>query len=161
MESGALSEDRSVARDALEMGVYLSIVLIALIVSFENSLDDGGEILLIWGSAVGLSLAHVFAFRLAQVFEHGITVAEGWRSVAGMFFAAFGVALLASIPYAISFSSVSSASVSTWLLIAVVGTVGYLAAGSRGWSLAGRLAYAVVMLLVAGSISIIKFFLTH
>jgi hypothetical protein len=145
----------------MEMGVYLSIVLIALIVSFENSLDDGGEILLIWGSASGLALAHIFAFRLSQVFEHGLAVAAGWRSVAGMIVAALGVAVLASTPYLVSFESVTSATVATWLLMGFVGSVGYLAAKSRGWSTLGSVAYAVGMLLIAGLISIIKYVLTH
>jgi len=160
-EGDGAAEGRSIVRDALEMGVYLSIVLIALIVSFESSLDDGGEVLLIWGSAVGLSLAHVFAFRLAHVFEFGIPVAEGWWSVGGMFLTAFGVALLASVPYVVSVGSVSSAALSTWLLMGVVAVVGYLAAWSRDWSMIGRLAYTFVILLMAASISIVKYFLTH
>jgi hypothetical protein len=154
-------EDRSVARDALEMGVYLSIALIALIASFEGILDQREEVLLIWGSAIGLALAHVFAFRLAHIYEHGISPAEGWRSVAAMFVTATAVALLASIPYAISSSSASAASVSTWILLAFVGIMAYFAARSRGRSRLGRFAYALSTVVLAALISIVKYILTH
>lgn len=143
------------------MGVYLSIALVALIASFENVLNQGEEILLIWGSAIGLTLAHVFAFRLAHIYEYGIAPAEGWRSVAAMFLSAASVALFASIPYAISFSTVSSASLAMWILLAFVGIVAYFAARSRGWSSLRRLAYSLSTLLLAALISIIKYVLTH
>jgi len=37
----------------------------------------------------------------------------------------------------------------------------YLAARSRGWSLAGRLAYTLMILAIAASVSVIKYLLTH
>lgn len=88
----------STPRDALEMGLYLSLVLVALIVGLERSLNDGGELLIIWGSSIGLTLAHVFAFRVAYVYQYGAAVSQGWLSIGAMFTAAFGVALLATIP---------------------------------------------------------------
>jgi hypothetical protein len=76
-------QDTSV-RDGVEIAVYLSVVLAALILGFEDSLDVPGELLLIWGTSIGLTLAHVFAFRLALVEEHGISFTIGWRSIRAM-----------------------------------------------------------------------------
>ncbi|MEA2000761.1 MAG: hypothetical protein U9N84_02575 [Actinomycetota bacterium] len=143
------------------MGLYLSLVLMALIVSFERSLDDGGELLMIWGSSIGLTLAHVLAFRVAYVYEHGSTVGEGWVSIGGMFAAAFGVALLASVPYAVAFQDVKASSLTTVVLLAVIGFGTYLAGRSRGWSGLRNLGYIAIILVVASSVSVVKYILTH
>jgi hypothetical protein len=65
------------APHGLEMGVYLSVVLIALVVRLEQSLDNGEELLLIWGTSIGLTLAHMFAFRLASVYALGVSSTSG------------------------------------------------------------------------------------
>jgi len=123
----------STPRDALEMGLYLSLVLVALIVGLERSLNDGGELLIIWGSSIGLTLAHVFAFRVAYVYQYGAAVSQGWLSIGAMFTAAFGVALLATIPYLIPQDNFAPSSAATLLLLGFVAFAAYLAARSRGW----------------------------
>ena len=151
----------STRRDALEMGLYLSLVLVALIVGLERSLNDGGELLIIWGSSIGLALAHVFAFRIAHVYEYGTAVSQGWRSIGAMFAAAFGVALLATIPYLIPRDTFSSSSAATVLLLGFVAFAAYLAARSRGSSTLGTLGYVLVIIFLASLVSIIKYVLTR
>jgi hypothetical protein len=148
-------------RDGLEMGVYLSVVLIALLVGLEQSLDNGEELLLIWGTAIGLTLAHIFAFRLASVYALGLSFTSGWRPIGAIVLAAFAVGATASIPYLGWLDVTSPSTVSTWLLMLIVGVAAYLAARSRGWPLAGRLAYTLMILVIAASVSVIKYLLTH
>lgn len=143
------------------MGLYLSLVLMALIVGFERSLDDGGELLMIWGSSIGLALAHVLAFRIAYVYEHGAAVGEGWVSIGAMFVVAFGVAVAASVPYAIAPSDIKASSLATMVLMAVIGFGAYLAARSRGWSGLRGVGFVALILVVASSVSVIKYLLTH
>ena len=107
-------------RDGLEIGVYLSVVLAALMLSFEDSLTEGGELLLIWGTSIGLTLAHVFAFRVALVYEHGIPFTIGWRPIRAMFLVAVGVGVVASIPYVEVMGLANPSVVARWILTAVV-----------------------------------------
>lgn len=148
-------------RDALELGVYLCVVLIALIISLEQTLDEGGEVFLIWGTSLGLTLAHIFAFRLASTYQLGVSFSSGWRSIWAMAVAALAVGVTATTPYVAKLDLAKPSTVSTWLLMLIVGIVAYLAAQSRGWPLIGRLAYALLILVVAASVSLTKYMLTH
>jgi len=153
-------QDTSI-RDGLEIAVYLSVVLTALMLGFEDSLNEGGELLLIWGTSIGLALAHVFAFRLALVYELGISFKTGWRPIRAMLLVAVGVGVVASIPYLKVFDIETPSVVARWVLTVVVAVAAYLAARSRGLPLAGRVAYSLLITLVAASVSVIKFLLTR
>ena len=62
-------------REAAVMGLYVAIVLLAAVVALPDHggsgrvLEDDHPPLLeiIWGSAIGLALAHWFAFRLTAI----------------------------------------------------------------------------------------------
>ena len=149
------------SRDALEMGLYLTVVLISLVVGLESELGEDGELLVIWGSAIGLTLAHIFSFRVAQVYEHGASPSQGWQSIWAMFAAAFGVAVLATIPYVIPTGTAEPSSVAAILLLGVVAVAAYLAARSRGWRALPTVAYILWILLLASVVAIVKYILTH
>ena len=153
-------KDTSV-RDGLEIAVYLSVVLIALMLSFEDALDEGGELLLIWGTSIGLTLAHIFAFRVASIYEHGIPITSGWRPVRAMLLVAVVMGVVASISYLEVFGLANPSVAARWILTVVIAVAAYLAARSRGWSLAGRLAYSLIIVFVAASVSVVKYRLTH
>jgi len=153
-------EDTS-ARDGLEIGVYLSIVLAALLLGFEDSLDERRELLLIWGTSIGLTLAHILAFRTASIYEHGTSATSGWRPIRAMFLVAAVVAVLASIPYLEVFGLANPSVAAGWLLTVVVAVAAYLAARSRGLSMAGRVQYSLFIVLLAAAISVTKYLLTH
>ncbi len=49
------------------MALYVAICLIAALIALENVTFVPGDILgLVWGTTVGLAVAHVFAFRMAS-----------------------------------------------------------------------------------------------
>jgi hypothetical protein len=53
------------------MALYVAICLIAALTALENVTAVPGHILgLVWGTTVGLALAHVFAFRVAGRLVH-------------------------------------------------------------------------------------------
>ncbi len=149
------------ARDGLEIAVYLSVVLTALMLGLEDSLDEGGELLLIWGTSIGLTLAHVFAFRVGSIYEHGISFTSGWRPIRAMLLVALLVGVAASIPYLGSLDIANPSVAARWILTAVIAVAAYLAARSRGLSLAGRLAYSLLITVVAASVSVLKYLLTR
>ena len=54
------------------MALYVSVCLIAALAALENVTFVPGHILgLVWGTSVGLAVAHVFAFRIAGRLVHG------------------------------------------------------------------------------------------
>src|SRR4051794_3274387 len=73
--NGRMGEARAeVLREAVTMGLYVSVVLIAELAAIPETHLAGGRVTgpvggqllaLVWGTAVGLAVAHWFAFRLA------------------------------------------------------------------------------------------------
>ncbi len=114
--------------------MYLSVVLTALMLGFEDSLTEGWELLLIWGTSIGLTLAHVFAFRVALVYEHGIPFTIGWRPIRAMFLVAVGVGVVASIPYLEVVDIATRSVVARWILTVVVAVAAYLAGPELGFA---------------------------
>lgn len=78
-----------------------------------------------------------------------------------MFLVAAVVAVVASIPYLEVFGLANFGVAAGWLLTVVVAVAAYLAARSRGLSMAGRLQYSLFVGSLAAAISVTKFLLTH
>ena len=57
------------------MALYVSVVLLAALVALENgaTTSDTDMLGLIWGTTIGLALAHYFAFRVASRLVRGTT----------------------------------------------------------------------------------------
>ena len=97
-------------REAMTMVLYLSIVMLATLTALPSGTDAGDghgvsgvhgtQLLgLIWGTTIGLALAHWFAFRLTARTFGGGKVGEGDLQIAlGGLAGAALVALLCTIP---------------------------------------------------------------
>ena len=116
------------------MVLYVSVVLMGAIAAIPaKDLDEDVEVAaVIWGSALGLALAHWFAFNAsAHLFRgEGINreeLAEGaWEA-----FAAVGVAVVATVPLLL-LDTTTAAAISLIALAAVVTVVAYAASRHGG-----------------------------
>ena len=56
------------------MALYVSIALLAALAAVdEDALSRNDTLLLIWGTSLGLAVAHYVAFRLASALARGAT----------------------------------------------------------------------------------------
>ena len=83
-ETVTTTEGRSVpseaVREAVTMALYVGVVLAAEFVAVEeHAVDELSTVAVIWGTAVGVALAHVFAFNLAARLFAGGRLARGTR----------------------------------------------------------------------------------
>jgi hypothetical protein len=104
------SPNEEVMREAMTMVLYLSIVMLATLAALPSGSDSadghsasgvhGVQLLgLIWGTTIGLALAHWFAFRLtARAFGGGKVGEEDLRVALGGLAGAALVAALCTIP---------------------------------------------------------------
>ena len=127
MASTGSAHKTEVLREATTMVLYLSIVLLATFTALPGKSGVGvrgaGLVALIWGTALGLTLAHWFAFRLAaRAFSSGevsrTDVQIGMAQVA----AAFAVALLCTIPV-LMFGDDDEIQMATWVPALIVGLI--------------------------------------
>jgi hypothetical protein len=93
-DHGDVTHDVEVRREAFTMGLYVSITLLgALTVTSITVLH------IVWGTTVGLALAHWFAFSLAtRLVDPGADDEHVKRHLAAQITAALAVAVVCTVP---------------------------------------------------------------
>jgi hypothetical protein len=86
------------------MALYLAVCLIAALTALENAAAIPGRVMgLVWGTTIGLALAHLFAFRIAGRLVHDGRIPRSDRIVSGIqLAAAAAVAVIVSVPVLIA-----------------------------------------------------------
>ena len=125
------------------MALYLSLVLAAEFVAFDSRLSSRPAALhILWGTAIGLTLAHVFAFNLSALLFSAAWLAETRRqAIALQVLAAAGVAAILSVPFFVL--DLSKALALDRFLIA-----GFL--GGTGWAIARAAGRSTVQAMMVG-----------
>ena len=151
------------------MALYISIVLLATFVALPSETNDGlagvhgiGLIGLIWGTALGLALAHWFAFRVtASAFSQGHVSDKDGRIGTSQIVAAAAVATLCSVPVLI-FDEQSDVGAVTWVPALIVGLAGFIVARESNRSrLQAVIVGGIVMVLGLAVAAVKNFLLGH
>ena len=150
------------------MVLYITIVLVAelAVLPARARGDDVGlssrELLaVIWGTTIGLALAHWFAFRLAaKAFGAGGAGREDVEVAGAQLAGAAAVAIIASLPVLLLPEDIERRAVSLVLSVEL-GVVGYLVArlaGQRRWPAA---LFGLTALLLGMAVALVKIILDH
>jgi hypothetical protein len=140
------------------MALYVSIVLLATLAALPAGHDDGHEpiqgpvglelVAILWGTTIGLALAHSFAFVVAtqglgggRLQEHDLK--EATAELAGAVF----VAAVGSLPVLL-FSEETEQKVVPFVLALVIGVVGYLVERLNGRTRLASVVFGVATLVV-------------
>jgi hypothetical protein len=159
----ALSADTDhIDRDHLRkegwtMALYVAICLIAALTALENVTAIPGHILgLVWGTTVGLALAHVFAFRVAGRLVHDgeLPKADRITSVVQLA-AAAAVALVVSIPTLLA-STENELDWARYTCAGIIGAVGYLVARGAEHGRVRAVLFGIGVLVIAVIIAVLK-----
>ena len=160
------SDERSeILREATVMILYVSVVEIAELAAlpedhFANGRVTGavgGQLLaILWGTAVGLAIAHWFAFRLAAPAFRGERVTSldtkiGVAQVVG----AMLVALISSLPV-FFLNDVRAQEFTGDIPAIIIGVVGYLLARSRKKSRIASFFYGFTALALGVLVATVK-----
>jgi hypothetical protein len=164
--SDTRSDDRAeILREATTMVLYVSVVEIAELAALpEGRFSDGhvtgtvgGALLaVVWGTAIGLALAHWFAFRVAAPAFRGQRVTTmdtriGVAQVAGALF----VATISSLP--VLFLDDSRARQLTSDIIAVlIGVISYRIARATGRSRPAAVLYGLTAVVLGVLVAFVK-----
>ncbi|MBL8777310.1 MAG: hypothetical protein JNK12_15315 [Acidimicrobiales bacterium] len=152
--------DHHLLHEAATMALYVAIVVEAALLTLWVNQDPGERsdvhgvhlIALIWGTTIGLTLAHLFAFRLAgRAFVYEGANSHG-RVAAAQLAGAAAVALLCSIPGLFA-SDTNDLPFSLFVPEIIIGVAGYVTARTSGssklWALAIGIGAATLGLLIA------------
>ena len=139
------------------MALYLCLVLGAEFLVVDDYVSLTRSALgVIWGTALGLAVAHLFAFGLAsRLFSGGALHDETRTSIAWQLASAVGIAAALSVPFLIA--EVSTAfDVDLFLIAGFIAVVVYLVARSAGSSRARSVVDGAIMLAIAGAVILAK-----
>jgi len=155
--TGGRSAPSEAIREAVTMALYVGIVLAAEFVAVEeHAVDELSTVAVIWGTALGVALAHVFAFNLAaRLFAGGRLDRGTRRAVWAQLASAAVVAFVVTVPF--FFLALGPAlEVSGFLLAALIGATAYVASREAGAGRIRSLVDGVVALAVAAAIVSVK-----
>jgi len=136
------------------MAFYVAICLVAALTVVGD--DSVNVIGIVWGTAIGLAMAHWFAFRLSTKLvtsnSFGKSDAElGLAQLAG----AASIAVLATVPILL-FPADTELEATRIVLSLTIGLAGYVVARSGGASRIRSLIYGIAVLAMALAIAVIK-----
>jgi len=144
-------------KEGWTMALYVAICLIAALTALEDVHVVPGHILgLVWGTTVGLAIAHVFAFRVAGRLVHDGKLPRADRIVSGVQLAgAAAVAAIVSIPVLLT-PTESELDWARYTCAAIIGVVGYSVARSAEQGRFRAVLFGVGVLVIATAIAAIK-----
>lgn len=155
MEAGHAEELR---KETYTMALYVSITLLAALTATSERASDGhvDVLALVWGTTVGLALAHWFAFRLSSLFVAGgrfvrRDVEIGLAQLLG----AAAVAVLGTIPVLV-LPSTAERDGDRIVLALFVGLLAYLTGRSAGGSRLRAVISSVVAMILALAVAVTK-----
>jgi hypothetical protein len=141
-------------REAVTMVLYVCIVLAAEFVAGVDDVEsERFAVEVIWGTVIGLALAHVFAFNLAARLLTGGRSPEVRAAAWAQLAAAAALALIVTIPFVL-FSLRPALRVDAFLVAGLIGVAAYAASRGSGvsWKRSlfdGLIALAIALLVVS------------
>jgi hypothetical protein len=154
--SGERAEE--LRKEGYTMALYVAICLLAaLAVVAEHEVDHTGTVFkVIWGTTIGLAVAHWFAFRLSsRLVAAGAVRRHDAEAALAQFIGALVVAVLATVPVLVLGAS-SELDAVRLILAAFIALVGFAVARASGASVLRSTIYGVATLVVAAAIAIVK-----
>ena len=145
------------------MALYLAIVLLAESVALQRLLGRTRprSSATCWGTAVGLALAHLFAFTLStRLVSGGHVSAATWRNAGAQLAAAAFVALIATFPFLLVDEGIAF-SISGSFLTLLIGATGFESARAGGAPIRRALLIGATSLLAAAIVVAVEAAVAH
>jgi hypothetical protein len=151
--------DPAILRESLTMGLYITISLLAVLSTKPDGGTTSAVLALVWGTTLGLALAHWLAFQLtARLFAGSRLPSHDRMTMVGQAVAALVVAALASVPLLLAASA--GPAMSRGVLAGLIGLFAFGAARHHGGSFGRASAYALVVVAIALGVVIGKYLIT-
>ncbi|MEZ5380556.1 MAG: hypothetical protein R2754_02030 [Microthrixaceae bacterium] len=152
------SPGEELRKEGSTMALYVAVCLLAGLMAVPDAVGHHGVrvIGIVWGTTIGLTLAHLFAFRLSsRLVSHGRVDPHDVRVGAAQLAGATLVAMICTVPI-LFLSETAELDAVRLLLAAFVAVVGYEVASSNGGSRGRSLLYAGAVMVMALTIAITK-----
>lgn len=153
---------RHLRHEAAVMALYVSVCLFAALTAVgRKDAEEGARALwIVWGTTIGLALAHAFAFRVSTpMISRGTMTRHDLDAIVAKLVGALAVATLATVPIAL-FPRGSEYEACRWTLALFIGVVGYLVSRIGGVGRLRSAAYGVAVFGASVVIALVKILLS-
>jgi hypothetical protein len=155
----AAAADTAIVRESLTMGLYVTLSLLAVLSATAHGEETSAVLTLVWGTTLGLALAHWLAFQLtARLFAGSRLPSHDRMTMVGQAVAALVVAGLASVPLLLHANA--GPALSRGVLAGLIGLFAFGAARHHGGSFGRASAYALVVVAIALAVAVGKHLIT-
>jgi hypothetical protein len=140
------------------MALYVAICLLAALSALAEHADrnEVDTFKVIWGTTLGLALAHWLAFRVsARLVASGRVRRHDAEAAAAQLAGAAVVALIATVPVLVLPRS-AEYDVARFVIAGFIGVVGYAVVRSGGGTRGRALVYGATILVVAAVVAVVK-----
>lgn len=152
------AHDVELRKEALVMALYVAVCLLAALIALGEDAGHGHvrAFGLVWGTTIGLALAHAFAFRVAARLVAGGQLGhhDAQIVVAQLAGAAF-VAAIATVPVVLFDATVEFDLVRA-ILSLLIGASGYFVARFGGADRVRSMVSGGVVLVLAATVAVVK-----
>jgi hypothetical protein len=149
-------------KEAYTMALYVAVCLLAASAAVSASFTENqvSMLALVWGTTVGLALAHMFAFHASARFVGAGTLARHDLEISvAQLIGAMAVAAICTVPILLFPANVELETVRL-VLAGFIGAVAYTTARGNGATKWRAFFYGLTLLLVALAIALAKNLLT-
>lgn len=140
------------------MALYVAVCLLAALTAAAESASHGHVLVLgiVWGTSLGLVLAHIYAFRLSTRLVAAGTVPQRDGELAlSQIVGATAVAVLCSVPIVL-LPATSELDAVRLLLAGFIAVVAFAVARGAGASTIRATIYAAITLIVGLAVAVVK-----
>jgi dipeptide/tripeptide permease len=151
-----------IRHEAVTMALYVAICLLAALAALKGTVLEHGVVFeLVWGTTVGLALAHMFAFLLAGRLIEGRRITAATRAtILAQLVGAAAVALLVTIAIVLVPTSdeLDAARVD---LAVIIGITGYVVSRNVARTRLRAVLFAIIVTAVGLAVAAIKYWVGH
>ena len=147
-----------VLREFATMAFYVGITLLAALTGLVDAARDGDVkvIGVIWGTTIGLALAHLLAFHVsARLVGRGTLRRQDGELAFAQLGGAFLIAFVCTVPVLLFAPSVEL-HIARLLLAGLIGALGFAVIRSGGGSKTRSVLYGVFVLVLAATVAVLK-----
>lgn len=141
------------------MALYVAVCLLAaLAVAGEADVDHRPTIVaVVWGTTLGLALAHWFAFRLSARLIAGGEVRRSDAEISlAQLAGSVAVAVIATVPVVLFDGADAQLEATTWVVVGFIAVIGHLVARASGATAVRSAVYAGAVVAGAAAIVLTK-----
>ncbi len=148
-------------QEAATMAFYVAICLLSVLTAVGEDEEQVNLLAIVWGTTVGLAMAHWFAFRLSARLLTGGRLSADDAALAGAQIGGAAAVAVVATGAVLLFPSSYELDVVLLLLGALLAAAGYGVARRAGARPALALVYAGGILVAATAIAVVKYSLGH